>query len=63
MNMLPRERVLAALNHQETDHVPTALGGGPYGVVDELYLRLVKPPQAWSTGRAFSSRAQYFIHG
>ncbi len=42
MNMLPRERVLAALNHQETDHVPTALGGGPYGVVDELYLRLVR---------------------
>jgi uroporphyrinogen decarboxylase len=40
--MQPRERVLAALNHQETDHVPTALGGGPYGLVDELYLRLVQ---------------------
>lgn len=40
--MLPRERVLAAINHQETDHVPTALGGGPYGLVDDLYLRLVQ---------------------
>jgi uroporphyrinogen decarboxylase len=41
MMMLPRERVLAALNHQEPDRVPTALGGGPYGLVDDLYLRLV----------------------
>ena len=40
--MLPRERVLAALNHQEPDRVPTAIGGGPYGIVDDLYLRLVK---------------------
>ena len=40
--MLPRERVLTALNHQETDHVPTALCGGPYGLVDDLYLRLVR---------------------
>lgn len=39
--MLPRERVLAALYHQEPDRVPLALGGGPYGVVDDLYLRLV----------------------
>lgn len=42
MDMLPRERVFAALNHQEADRVPTALGGGPYGLVDELYLSLVK---------------------
>jgi uroporphyrinogen decarboxylase len=42
MAMLPRERVLAALHHQEPDRVPTALGGGPYGLVDDLYLRLVK---------------------
>ena len=42
MEMLPRERVFAALNHQEADRVPTALGGGPYGLVDELYLSLVK---------------------
>lgn len=42
MNMLPRERVLAAFNHQEPDRVPTALGGGPYGLVDELYLGLVQ---------------------
>ena len=39
--MLPRERVLAALNHHEPDRVPVALGGGPYGVVDALYFRLL----------------------
>lgn len=39
--MTPRERVLAALTHEEPDTVPTALGGGPYGLVDDLYLRLV----------------------
>lgn len=43
MIMLPRERVLAAIHHQEPDRVPTALGGGPYGLVDDLYLRLLKP--------------------
>jgi uroporphyrinogen decarboxylase len=42
MNMNPRERVLAAIQHQEPDYVPLALGGGPYGIVDELYFRLVK---------------------
>jgi uroporphyrinogen decarboxylase len=42
MNMNPRERVLAAIQHQEPDYVPIALGGGPYGIVDELYYRLVK---------------------
>jgi len=41
MPMLPRERVLAALNHHEPDRVPLALGGGPYGLVDDLYLSLV----------------------
>lgn len=41
MTMLPRERVLAAIHHQESDRIPTALGGGPYGLVDDLYLRLV----------------------
>lgn len=40
--MLPRERVLCALQHQEPDRVPLALGGGPYGIVDDLYLRLVR---------------------
>ena len=40
--MNPRERVLAALNHQEPDRVPLALGGGPYGIIDDLYLKLVK---------------------
>ena len=41
-SMTARQRVLAALNHQEPDRLPLALGGGPYGLVDELYLRLVK---------------------
>jgi uroporphyrinogen decarboxylase len=40
--MTPRQRVLTALYHEEPDTVPTALGGGPYGIVDDLYLRLVK---------------------
>ena len=39
--MTPRERVLTALTHEEPDTVPLALGGGPYGIVDDLYLRLV----------------------
>lgn len=39
--MTSRERVCASLAHQEPDTVPTALGGGPYGLVDDLYLRLV----------------------
>ena len=40
-DLTPRARVLAALNHQEPDRVPVALGGGPYGFVDELYFRLL----------------------
>ncbi len=39
--MTPRQRVLAALSHEEPDSVPLGLGGGPYGLVDDLYLRLV----------------------
>ena len=60
MSILPRERVLAALNHQETDRIPTALGGGPYGLVDDLYLRLVKhlrlgdPVPPFRTGHSIS---------
>ena len=38
----PRERVFTAINHQEPDRVPLALGGGPYGLVDDLYLRLIR---------------------
>jgi len=41
VEMTPRERVSAALNHQEPDRVPTALGGGPYGIVDDVYLKLL----------------------
>lgn len=39
--MTPRERVLTALAHQEPDRVPVALGGGPYGLVDALYFRML----------------------
>jgi uroporphyrinogen decarboxylase len=42
LTMTPRERVLTALAHEEPDTIPLALGGGPYGLVDDLYLRLVK---------------------
>ncbi len=40
--MTPRERVSAALAHEQPDSVPLALCGGPYGIVDDLYLSLVK---------------------
>jgi len=39
--MLPRERVLTTIDHQEPDRVPTALWGGSYGLVDDLYLQMV----------------------
>jgi uroporphyrinogen decarboxylase len=40
--MLPRERVLESLAHRTPDRVPTALWGGPYGLVDPLYMDLVQ---------------------
>jgi uroporphyrinogen decarboxylase len=40
--MTPRERVRTALEHQEPDRVPVALGGGPYGIVDEVYFKLLE---------------------
>jgi uroporphyrinogen decarboxylase len=54
--MSPRERVTTALNHKEPDRVPVALGGGPYGIVDELYFELLeflnlgKPVSPFRTG-------------
>lgn len=39
--MLSKERILTALNHEEPDRVPLALWGGPYGLVDPLYKKLV----------------------
>jgi uroporphyrinogen decarboxylase len=39
--MTSRRRVQTALAHEEPDRVPLALGGGPYGLVDDLYRRLV----------------------
>jgi uroporphyrinogen decarboxylase len=40
--MLSRERVQTALSFQEPDRVPTAIGGGPYGIVDDVYFKLLK---------------------
>jgi uroporphyrinogen decarboxylase len=60
IKMTPRQRVQMALSHEEPDTVPTALGGGPYGLVDDLYLRLVKhldlgePVSAFRTGHSIS---------
>lgn len=58
--LTPRERTKRAIAHQEPDRVPTALGGGPYGVVDALYLRLVdhfnlgKPVSPFRSGHSIS---------
>ena len=58
--MTPRQRVRIALSHQEPDRVPLALGGGPYGLVDDLYLKLVKhlnlgePASPFRTGHNIS---------
>ena len=45
MSLSPRQRVRLAIQHQEPDRVPTALGGGPYGVVDPLYFKLLETLQ------------------
>lgn len=39
--MNSRERVLTSIAHQEPDRVPVALWGGPYGLVDDLYFRVL----------------------
>lgn len=58
--MKPFERVSTALNHQEPDRVPAALGGGPYGIVDELYFKLLdyfdlgEPGAPFRTGHTIS---------
>src|SRR6266498_4510557 len=60
VTMTPRQRVLTALTHEEPDRVPLALGGGPYGLVDDLYLRLIKylnlgePVPPFRTGHSIS---------
>jgi len=60
MTLSPRERVHQALNHEEPDRVPLALGGGPYGIVDEVYLKLVDhfalgdPAHPFRTGHSIS---------
>jgi len=41
MDLSPRERVFKSINHEEPDRVPLALGGGPYGIVDSVYFKLV----------------------
>jgi len=58
--LTPRQRVLTALAHEEPDRVPVAIGGGPYGMVDDLYLRLVdhlglgSPVPAFRSGHSIS---------
>jgi uroporphyrinogen decarboxylase len=42
VEMTSRQRVSTALQHEEPDRVPVALGGGPYGIVDVLYFKMVK---------------------
>jgi uroporphyrinogen decarboxylase len=42
LEMTARQRVLTALNHDEPDRLPVALGGGAYGIVDKLYFQLLK---------------------
>lgn len=55
-----RQRVLTTLSHQVPDRVPLAVGGGPYGIVDELYINLVKhldlgePVQPFRSGHSIS---------
>ncbi len=41
-SLTPRQRVQITLQHQEPDRVPTAIGGGPYSIVDSLYYRLLE---------------------
>jgi uroporphyrinogen decarboxylase len=43
--MGPAERVKKTLAHQVPDRVPMALWGGPYGIVDPLYLALLEKLQ------------------
>jgi len=40
--MNSRQRVITSIAHQEPDRVPVALWGGPYGLVDDLYFRVLK---------------------
>ncbi len=37
-----RQRVLAAINHQEPDCVPIAIGGSAHGITDPLYFALLQ---------------------
>ena len=59
-DLKPVERVRIALNHEEPDRVPMALGGGPYGIVDEFYFRILKtldlgePVEKFRTGHTIS---------
>jgi uroporphyrinogen decarboxylase len=40
--MLPRQRVIACLNHQEPDRVPVSLGGSAHKLTDSRYAHLKK---------------------
>lgn len=53
--MTSYERVKTALNYEEPDRVPVALGGGPYGVVDELYFKLLEQLELGEPSAPFRS--------
>ncbi len=52
MGFTPRERVLAALSHQEPDRVPLSLWGSWYGVTDRLYFSILET-LGWKTVAPF----------
>jgi uroporphyrinogen decarboxylase len=41
MALTPRERVLAAIRHEEPDRVPLSLWGSWYGITDKLYFNVL----------------------
>ena len=60
MSLTSRQRIQAAIDHQEPDRVPTAIGGGSYGIVDEVYFKLLdlynlgEPVQPFRQGHSIS---------
>ena len=51
--MLPVERVTKSLAHKVPDRVPLALWGGPYGIVDPLYMALLEKFQLGEPAQPF----------
>jgi len=57
-----RERVLTAVNHQEPDRVPIALGGSAYGITDPLYHELVVHLNLGEPAAPFRSRRGHSVN-